>query len=128
MTDKQTVLDFFSADDEAQAQRHIYKFTSCGAWISFKDWGVIIGSIVEGCDFGTMSYPLRYADNFTDSDIQARTNAVEKEADAIWEWANILKDVNGRRHCNGKTDAERGMDCPDVNVDFQQFEQGERSS
>jgi len=124
----QTVLDFFSAENEEQCKRRIYKHTRCGAWIEFTEGGIVIGSIVEGCDFGTATYPLHYADKFTSADIQARIDAVEKEADAIWEWSNVLRDKNGRRHCNGRSDAENGLDAPDVSYEYRHFEQGGRSA
>jgi len=109
---KESVLKFFSAENEAQAKRHLYKYTDCGAWIGFEDWGIVIGSIVEGCDFGTATYPLRYANNFSCADIQARIDAVEKEAKDIWEWV----------HVHG---AEG--DAPDTSYEFGNFEQGDRS-
>lgn len=125
---RETVLDFFSAENEAECERSIYKYTDCGAWISFKPDGIVIGSIVEGCDFGTISYPLWYKDNFTSKDIQDRIDAVEKEATAIWDWMHITYDRTGRRNPNGKTMADMGCDCPDVNNDYRHFEQGDRSS
>ncbi len=110
----QTVLDFFSAENEDQCKRHLYKYTDCGAWIAFNEDGIRLGSIVEGCDFGTAIYPLYYADNFTSADIQARINAIEAEATAIWDWANVPRDRLGRRHRYGKTLAEQGCDAPDT--------------
>lgn len=125
----QVVLDFFSADNEGQCEQRIFENTNCGAWIEFKEGGILIGSIVEGSDFGTMTYPLHYADDFTSADIQARIDAVEKEASAIWEWANRPCDKNGRWRTNGSTTmAELGCDAPDVDYDFRMFEQGERSA
>ena len=124
----QTVLDFFSAENEEEVARHCYKYTSCGAWIEFSEWGVTLGSIVEGCDFGTMTYLLYYKDDFTSADIQNRINAVEKEADAIWDWCNVLRDKNGRKHRNGESDADRGLDCPDIYYAYRHFLQGERSA
>ena len=124
----QTVLDFFSAENENEAKRNLYKNTACGAWIEFTEQGIQLGSIVEGCDFGTAIYPLNYADNFTSKDIQDRIDAIEKEADATWEWANVLKDITGRRNCNGKTDAERGLDAPDVDFDYRHLNPDGRSS
>ena len=121
----QRVLDFFSAENEDQCKRRIYKYTNCGAWIQFKKSGIGIGSIVEGCDFGTATYPLYYSDDFTSADIQARIDAVEKEASAIWEWANRRCDKNGRWRRNGSmTMAALGIDAPDVAYDFRAFEQG----
>ena len=89
---KQVVLDFFSAETEEQCGHRIYKYTDCGAWIEFNDKGIKIGSIVEGCDFGTVIYTLNYADNFNSKDIQDRIDAVESEADALWIWANAMND------------------------------------
>lgn len=128
MSSKQTVFDFFSAENEAQVERHLYKYTDSGAWIQFKEDGIVIGSIVEGNDFGTATYPLYYADDFTAADIQARIDAVEKEAAALWDWANVTRDRLGRRHPYGKTQAELGVDAPDVDYDYRHFNQGERSS
>jgi hypothetical protein len=124
----QTVLDFFSAESEGQCKRNMYKYTDCGAWLEFTPTGIVIGSIVEGCDFGTATYPLHYKDNFTSADIQARIDAVEREAEAIWDWANVLRDRTGRRNRNGKTLAEQGCDAPDISYEYGDFEQGERSA
>lgn len=112
MTTKQTVLDFFSAENEEQAARHAYKYTDCGMWLQFKEDGVRMGSIVEGSDTGTQTYTLRYADNFTSADIQARIDAIEAEADAVWKWANEVDPVTD------KTAADEGFDCPDVWRDY----------
>ncbi len=125
----QTVLDFFSAENEEQCKRRIYKHTSCGVWIEFKESGIVIGSIVEGCDFGTATYPLHYSNKFTSADMQARIDAVEKEASAIWEWSNRPCDRKGKWRKNGSTtQADLGCDAPDVSYDFHHFEQGDRSS
>lgn len=125
----QTVLDFFSAENEAEAKRRMYKDTNCGAWLEFTPDGIVIGSIVEGLDFGTMTYPLYYADNFTSADIQARIDAVEREAEALWEWGNRPCDKNGKWRRNGSTtQANLGLDAPDIDCEYGMFEQGERSS
>ena len=125
----QVVLDFFSAETEGQCKRRMYKYTNCGAWIEFNEFGIVIGSIVEGCDFGTATYPLYYSDAFTSADIQARIDAVEKEASDIWDWANRRCDKNGKWRRNGSTTmAKLGCDAPDVDLDFRMFEQGGRSA
>lgn len=121
MTDKQTVLEFFNAETEAEAKRHIYKYTDCGAWIHFTKTGVEIGSIVEGCDFGTAIYPLTYGTGFTGTDIQGRINAVEAEASDIWEWMNVVHEGDTETH------AEMGIDCPDTSNNYA-FETNGRSS
>ena len=126
------IFSFFSVegngpnDCRKRVADTIYENTSCGAWLEFNEGGITVGSIVEGCDFGTATYPLHYP--FKSADLQARIDAVEKEAGALWDWANVLRDKNGRKHMNGKTWAERGLDAPDVDRDYAHFEQGERSS
>lgn len=107
---------FLSADNEAEAKRRLYKATDCGAWIGFHLGGIELGSIVEGADFGTATYALSYP--FTGADVDVRIKAIEAEASAIWEWANVLKDRTGRKNWRGKTDAERGVDAPDVDYEY----------
>jgi hypothetical protein len=125
----QVVLDFFSAKDEEQAKHFIYKYTNCGAWIEFHDYGIRMGSIVEGCDFGTAIYVLRYKDDFTKEDIQKRIDAIEHEANEIWKWANEPCTKTGRPSARGKyTQAKLGMDAPDTNYNYGMFEQDGRSS
>ena len=125
----QTVLDFFSAENEEQCKHRIYKGTSCGAWIEFTESGIVIGSIVEGLDFGTMTYPLHYADNFTIKDIQDRVNAVEDEANDLWKWGNEACDKHGRKRRNGAhTEASLGCEAPDTSCNYGMYEQGERSA
>ena len=99
------VLDFFSAESESECKKNIYKFTDCGAWISFHDYGVVVGSIVEGSDCGTNNYTLKYKDKFSAEDIQRVISTVEDEAEIIWKWANEMDQ-------DGKTDAEKGYDWP----------------
>jgi hypothetical protein len=124
----QTVLDFFSAENEADAISNCSKYNG-GLWLEFTPTDIILGSIVEGCDFGTMTYILHYADNFTGADVQARINAIERDANAIWEWANRPCDKNGKWRSNGSTtQAELGFDAPDIDYEYRHFEQGERSS
>ena len=65
-----TVLKFFSAENEKQCERNLYKYTSCGAWIEFKDWGIRLGSIVEGSDEGTDVFELKYDEDFSEETIQ----------------------------------------------------------
>lgn len=103
MQTEQIVLDFFSATDREQAKRHAYKYTDCGMWLEFLPEGIRLGSIVEGCDFDTATYTLYYEDNFTSADIQARIDAIEAEASALWKWVN-------------EQDGE--WDAPDVAFDY----------
>lgn len=133
MEGQKVVFDFFGCDDNASEQdamhhceRWIYKSTACGAWINFTDDGIVLGSIVEGCDFGTMTYPLSYK-GITSKDIQDRIDAIEAEASAIWDWANKPCDKNGKFRKNGAhTLMELGLDAPDIAWDYRHLDPDER--
>jgi len=116
--DEKDLLEHLSAESRQQAERHVYKYTDCGAWIEFLDDGIRLGSIVEGCDFGTATYKLTYP--FEPGDYDARIEAIEKEASATWEWANVERD-------NGQTDAEMGIDAPDVGFEYSHWADGRSS-
>jgi len=113
ITNQQEMIALLSATSVEQAKHHVYKYTDCGAWIEFTADGVRVGSIVEGCDFGTAIYPLKYP--FTEQDYDARIKAVEAEASALWTWAN-------------EGDADTGVDAPDIDRDFAHLGQDGRSS
>ncbi len=98
------------SEQRQEAERIIYKGTECGAWIKFDNGSILVGSIVEGADIGTATYRLAYP--FTQADYAARIDAVEKEADALWKWAN-------EQDCEG--------DAPDVDRDFQHLNPEGRS-
>jgi hypothetical protein len=36
--------------DASRIDRAVYKGTDCGAWVQFKDDGILVGTIVEGSD------------------------------------------------------------------------------
>ena len=68
--------------DFSDVEKATYKYTTCGAWITQSTDGIKIGSIVEGCDQGTLIYILDYPfeiDLFWDS-----LDKVDKEAEKIW--------------------------------------------
>jgi hypothetical protein len=106
---------FYSLPDdnrnEELIKRCVYKYTDCGAWIEFDEHGIRLGSIVEGSDVDCQSYHLTWRKVTADA-ISERLDAIEKEADAIWTWANEARDDDGM------TDAEAGCDCPDVSWDY----------
>lgn len=60
----------------------LYKFTDCGANITFKEDGVVVGSIVEGSDAETQYYTLTYP--FTKETWHATLDKIEEEADEIF--------------------------------------------
>jgi len=78
--------DASDEDVKGLVERYLYKHTSCGANITFKDTGVTVGSIIEGSDSETSYYDLYYP--FTKEDWDQVIEAVESEADALWHEAN----------------------------------------
>jgi hypothetical protein len=72
--------------------------------------GIEVGSIVEGCDNGIDGRSLLFP--FTRDELDALVDGVNKDACLVWDWANVTYDKRGRRHPNGKTCAEMGMDWP----------------
>jgi len=69
-----------NADD---VKRNTYKYTNCGAFFEKEDWGVAVGSIVEGVDEGTETWKLTYP--FELKIFWAYVADVEREAEQIWE-------------------------------------------
>jgi len=89
--------------DNSKIERGVYKYTDCGAWISFREDGIELGSIVEGCDFEVPPVSIGWKDipnSFTET-----LDTIDKQACAVWEWANEERD-------DGMTDADAGLDCP----------------
>lgn len=90
--------------NEKLIERDVYKYTDCGAWIAFEEDGILLGSIVEGSDVGCESHFLAWR-KVTQKAITERLDAIETEADAIWQWANEDRE-------DGQTDADAGLDFP----------------
>lgn len=78
----------------SKLQKAVFKGTDCGAFIHHLDpkdevggpFGIAVGSIVEGSDVGTETHYLYYP--FTRSDLSRALDAVEVEAEALWQEAN----------------------------------------
>lgn len=83
---KQDMLDFLHAKSEKEAQHHMFKYTSCGAWIEFHKYGIMVGSIVEGSDVDCEPFELLYP--FGISDYDRFLEELEWEADVLWKKAN----------------------------------------
>ncbi len=69
-------------EDFAQLERSVYKYTDCGAWITHDDYGVCVGSIVEGVDEEVQPVELAYPfelDQYGDA-----LQTVEHRAAEIW--------------------------------------------
>lgn len=62
--------------------RYLYKFTDCGANITFNDDNVIIGSIVEGAEVDTNYHTLVYP--FTKLEWDDALSIIESEATELW--------------------------------------------
>ena len=73
-------------------KRNVYKYTSCGAWVSEDEQGVFLGSIVEGTDQCTMTYNLQYP--FTIDQFQDSLQSVEDEANEIWNSTHGCQDCH----------------------------------
>lgn len=96
------------------AEKAVYNGTECGAWIEQEDIhggsGILLGSIVEGVDWGTETYYLGYP--FTMAKFWETLEAVDEEAKDIWNM------THGCEHCfDGLLENEYGYhmidtDCP----------------
>jgi len=77
----------------AYVQRSVYKYTTCGAYceFDFDEGTVVLGSIVEGVDWGTDNHELSWP--FTLEDWNKALGEVEDEAKSIWH------DTHGCEEC-----------------------------
>ena len=77
--------------DAGMFSHRVYKGTNCGAWLGIQDSRTImVGSIVEGCDFGTESHTLEWP--FTKEAFWAALDDVESEARYIWDQTHGCND------------------------------------
>ena len=83
----------FGEKDIQDVTRNTYKYTSCGAFCVEEEDGVLVGSIVEGVDYGTENHKLTYP--FKLSVFWEALGKVEDEARQIW------KETHGCRDCYG---------------------------
>jgi hypothetical protein len=74
-----------------EATRCYYKYTSCGPYLTVGPESIVIGSIVEGVDWGTQDHVLNWP--FTVKDVRRAMKDVEDEADEIW------RDTHGCDEC-----------------------------
>ena len=88
--------DFFSIEPDAEPDfsimsRRLYKATACGAWIAEEEDGIAVGSIVEGSDADCETHRIKWAD-ITAEAIQKAIDAIEAEAEELWNEANCEDD------------------------------------
>lgn len=69
-------------DEFHDIAKAVYKATDCGAFVTAEAGQVVVGSIVEGVDYGTENHILVYP--FTLSDFWEAIEKVELEAEMIW--------------------------------------------
>lgn len=93
--------------DLHNVQRRLYKSTDCGAYLALGDGTLVIGSIVEGVDYGTEEHTLTMAE-YLDMDegdlakyLDRTIRSVEEEAGSIW------METHGCEDC-GDEDPETG--------------------
>jgi len=81
-------IEVGATEDRAKelCSKYMYKFTTCGANITFRDTGVTIGSVVEGSEQETQYIDLEYP--FSDETWHDAVEAIEDEAAAIWDMVN----------------------------------------
>lgn len=97
-------LCFSTEDYEKLISRAISKATQCGAWLKIINHKTImLGSIVEGCDFGTETYTLVWP--FTATEFWETLDEIEGEAAYIWD------QTHGCECCH--TEGEWGHDAID---------------
>jgi hypothetical protein len=86
-----TLNEYFSIPDLTEdgevISRRMYKYTDCGAFIKIETDQVIIGSIVEGCDFDTEYQYIKFED-LTPESLDAAIETTETQAHELWIWAN----------------------------------------
>ena len=75
----------------AELKKNIYKYTDCGAWIEESPTEISLGSIVEGCDYGTDTFILPFP--FSKDQFDLALDMVESQAEEIW------RDTHGCEHC-----------------------------
>ena len=68
-----------------QLYRHVYKYTDCGAWISWDDISVTIGSIVEGSD---AEFSRRFLFPVDSDELDAWVTELEQLCEDAWHEAN----------------------------------------
>ena len=75
---------------KAQIERALYKGSDCGMFSAFEKGKFVVGSIVEGVDFGTETHKLKYP--FSTATLNKTLEAIENEAHHIWEQTHGCED------------------------------------
>ena len=79
--------DFLNFDAESYEEvisKAVFKVTQCGAFLKIiNQYTIQLGSIVEGCDFGTETYTLVWP--FSPTEFWETLDEIEGEASYIWD-------------------------------------------
>lgn len=81
--------EYFGCESEKHLEHDMYKYTDCGAWITWDDNGFCIGSIVEGSDAEFcrgFTYPVE------SEIVDAWMKELEELCDEAWNEANDYDD------------------------------------
>ena len=73
------------ATNEDGLKHDLYKYTDCGAWISWTTSGVTVGSIVEGSD---AEFSETFCFPFSSETMDAWIEELEELVDQAWHEAN----------------------------------------
>ena len=77
-------LKFDTESYEELLSRAVCKSTQCGAWLKIiNSQTIVLGSIVEGCDFGTTTYTLVWP--FSATEFWETLDEIEGDAAYIWD-------------------------------------------
>lgn len=76
---------YWGCDSEKELERSVYKYTDCGAWISWDNNGFNIGSIVEGSD---AEFDEAFLFPVESEEVDAWIEELELLCEEEWEEAN----------------------------------------
>ena len=99
----------FGEKDIRMVSRNTFKYTNCGAFCFQEEDGVVVGSIVEGVDYGTENHKLTYP--FKLEDFWAVLKKVEEEADQIWN------ETHGCEDCFDGEPFKKDWDCRPIDTE-----------
>lgn len=71
--------------DVQRLEHDLYKYTACGAWITWDDTSVAVGSIVEGSDAEFSEF---FVFPFPSETLDAWIQDLERMCDEAWHEAN----------------------------------------
>ena len=98
------LCEYRGATDTHELERDMYKYTDCGAWITWDDRKVSVGSIVEGSE---AEFSESFFFPFDSNDFDNWVEELERLTDEAWHEANdedYLGDGDFSYFCNTMDD------------------------